>query len=80
MKMEYKFNPKTWEDSEEMKAGYHTCECCGKQSSYTGRQFWYNGHKKRGMVKCRSLAWTRKCHTILKLLFTKSRKWFIIKL
>ena len=44
MKMEYKFNPKTWEDSEEMKAGYHTCECCGKQSSYTGKQYWYNGH------------------------------------
>ena len=37
MKMEYKFSPKTWEDSEEIKAGYHTCECCGKQSSYTGK-------------------------------------------
>ena len=44
MKMEYKYSPKTWEDTEEIRAGYHTCECCGKQSSYTGRQYWYNGH------------------------------------
>ena len=26
------------------KAGYHTCECCGKPSSLNGRHYWYNGH------------------------------------
>ena len=29
--MEYKYNPKTWEADEYGKAGYHTCECCGKK-------------------------------------------------
>ena len=37
MSKEYKYSPKTWEATEDTKAGYHTCECCGKQSSYTGR-------------------------------------------
>ena len=30
--------------------------------------------QKRDMIKCKSLAWTVKCHIILKLLFTKNKK------
>ena len=30
MSKEYKYSPKTWEADEYRKAGYHTCECCGK--------------------------------------------------
>ena len=33
-----------------------------------------SGYIKRDMIRYRSLAWTIKCHTVLKLLFTKSRK------
>ncbi len=51
-----------------------------KPEGKPGREYLRKRHIKRGMVKCRSLAWTRKCHTILKLLFTKSKKRFIIKL
>ena len=32
------------------------------------------GYIKRDMIRCRSLAWTVKYHTILKLLFTKLRE------
>ena len=31
MSKEYKYSPKTWEATENEKAGYHTCECCGKK-------------------------------------------------